>query len=65
MTSDPLAAMRIGVGRRWSSSRHPTAVDWGRGAENLMVNELAASVGTAAIRQLTDSSQPSTTGTDA
>ncbi len=34
--------------RRWSSSRQPAAVDRGRGTENLMANELAASVLSAA-----------------
>ncbi len=35
-------------GRRWSSSTQPAAVDWGRGTENLMLNEIAGSVLTAA-----------------
>ncbi len=35
-------------GRRWSSGSQPAAVDWGRGTENLMLNEIATSVLTAA-----------------
>jgi hypothetical protein len=35
-------------GRRWSSSKQPAAVDWGRGTDNLLLNEIAAGVLTAA-----------------
>ncbi|HEX8508334.1 MAG TPA: hypothetical protein VF635_02385 [Propionibacteriaceae bacterium] len=40
------AARRVGgfSSRRWSSRRQPAAVDWGRGTDNLMLNELAASI---------------------
>jgi hypothetical protein len=31
-------------GRRWSSSRQPAAVDWGRGTDNVLLNELATAV---------------------
>ena len=37
-------------GRSWSSRRQPAAVDWGRGTENLMLNELAGAVLAAAGR---------------
>jgi hypothetical protein len=37
-------------GRRWSSSRQPAAVDWGRGGENVPLNEFATRNLTAAGR---------------
>jgi hypothetical protein len=38
-------------GRRWSTRRQPAAVDWGGGTDNLMLNEIAASVLTLAGQQ--------------
>ena len=38
-------------GRRWSSGSQPAAVDWGRGPDNLMLNELAGAVLSTAGRQ--------------
>jgi hypothetical protein len=32
------------TGRSWSSRRQPAAVDWGRGRDNLLLNEQAAAV---------------------
>ena len=37
--------------RRWSTSRQPAAVDWGRGTHNPMLNEIASTVLVAAGRQ--------------
>jgi hypothetical protein len=37
-------------GRRWSSSSQPAAVDWGRGTENLLLNEIVSAVLAAAGR---------------
>ena len=37
--------------RRWSTSRQPAAVDWGRGTHNPMLNEIANTVLVAAGRQ--------------
>jgi hypothetical protein len=39
--------------RRWSSTGQPAAVDWGRGTENLLLNEIASAVLTAAGRPST------------
>lgn len=38
-------------GRRWSSSRQPSAVNWGAGSENLLLNELATAVIAASDRK--------------
>ncbi len=40
-------------GRSWSSRRQPAAVDWGRGTDNLLLNELANAVLVAAGRHVT------------
>jgi len=37
-------------GRSWSSSRQPSAADWGRGTENLLRNEFATAVLNAATK---------------
>lgn len=50
---DVIAAARRGsgfAGRTWASQRQPAAVDWGRPPGNLMLNEQAAEVLTAAGR---------------